>query len=121
MNRTLSCIAALTAFGVPAAHAGDDRMVDACVKEFVATHLASYQGNIVIQKPEGFRPLLLAGQTDYRIQVAAADTDGRNLASITCRVDLAGRVVGTKLDKNASRLAQRLAQPAKPVVLQEAG
>ncbi|MBC7982407.1 MAG: hypothetical protein H7Y02_00985 [Candidatus Obscuribacterales bacterium] len=95
-----------------------DKVMDTCIRQFVADNLSGYDGKVAIRKDtSGHRPLL-GGQTHYQISVAAADrATGTHLAGITCQVNRDGKIISTKaISVTSSKLVQRI----KPAVAKNA-
>jgi hypothetical protein len=105
MNRTLKiaiATAASLAFASGAQAASSkmlDKMMDTCIKQFVASNFADYQGKLTVQKLDNdtYGPALIAGNGSYQISVAAVGRPGSTqIATATCQMARDGSVIAIK-------------------------
>ena len=98
MNRpsSLAAVAAFTSLSlcVVPAHADDEKTLDACIEQFVATTFAGFQGKVSVHKEISHASLSPAASNHFVITVSATDpAHGTELASVVCHVNQAGKVV----------------------------
>jgi len=119
MNRTrnTAIVAAASLMFAGASQAASnkmlDQMMDTCIKQFVASNFADYQGKLTVQKSDqSYRgPALMAGSGSYEISVAAVGRPGSTqLATATCQMARDGSVVSIKSSTTAA-LKKTQAEP----------
>lgn len=107
-------------FAVTAAHAGartsEAAVMDACIQQYIAEHLADYEGKVTVNKlaPE-HRPILLNLQTQIMV-TAVHKTTGTHLGTVKCSVDRDGKISVSAPDTAAAAKLTRLNKAATPVI-----
>ena len=108
MNRSILPVAAVAAlaFCSAAAHAetklNEEKLLDACVHQYIADNLADYQGKVTVNKlTGGYHPSVASAKKQIKV-TAVHRLSGEHLGTVICNVAKDGKVTVAALDAFAA-------------------
>jgi hypothetical protein len=91
---------------VGVAQASDGAMLDACIRQFIASEFSDYSGKISIRKDSARANSFPLPAQVHEVAVSAADAKGVPLASATCKVESDGTVMSITPHASAAKIAK---------------